>query len=774
MNRTFYTILIISFAIAVSAAFGVSSIRIGATDRVETVRTTEEIVWSKVSLVSLWGWLNDTKTEKIENIQGQRISKDTPILIDFWRLSSFLYNSVSGSQSWVLQKVGSGIILWEVSWIVSLYDLFMMYTIFDSKDRFRLDQITNGSIYIWKEKDEDGTQKISVYAIDGVVRLTFLSDKQEMTSLLLFPWSYIRFDPSRNRSLKWADLFRTILSLKETENEVYEFVNPRVNIGLEDTFFNYRLSGEQNKTLFKILSAQSRKKVETINLKKSYNPYSSKSTSQSTWLINPSKKNHNMLLRLSELLTQVISQQDTQKQITEISKIYNQAKNLKLKDATAKWLVEQFLLDGRFAVYGWAATDKYQDTYEEIAKMIGIHATAGQNRLLQSLADIYSRNLFTQKRNEKSMLIDTYAPTANELTKTLDQNDVAPKDYFDIAIYALNILRKMEKSPQLLLESAMEDTATYSYLVTFFRASNLYMESITDAVKKQQTIMSFARQFYDYVLGMIVNSLYQQFTIVQDKALYLAPDYQEGIKVTISDEMMSAIERLKGSVEYMTPSIEALWSWSGQSDEDTYERIHKNIIRMRSFMEMIDPDGYKSYTEAPYQYDDVAWEKWLILPLFSEEGDTIIRLDKKMVEKLRNEKIITTDPRIAELKKIWPNADASNWWIEDDNIRIVDAPYQVARESGETTELLVTFLYKDKTFNDGVIKYWDYVIRVYVPAGEFLTIPQLYAFLADIQYYLDTIDARLENYNGEVWEMRIFPMKQRVNIGDSLYTVLIP
>jgi hypothetical protein len=53
MNRTFYTILIISFAIAVSAAFGVSSIRIGATDRVETVRTTEEIVWSKVSLVSL-------------------------------------------------------------------------------------------------------------------------------------------------------------------------------------------------------------------------------------------------------------------------------------------------------------------------------------------------------------------------------------------------------------------------------------------------------------------------------------------------------------------------------------------------------------------------------------------------------------------------------------------------------------------------------------------------------------------------------------------------
>ena len=112
----------------------------------------------------------------------------------------------------------------------------------------------------------------------------------------------------------------------------------------------------------------------------------------------------------------------------------------------------------------------------------------------------------------------------------------------------------------------MEDTATYSYLVTFFRASNRYIESITDAEKKQQTIMSFARQFYDYVLWMIVNSLYKQYTIVQDKALYLNTDYQEGIKVTIPDELVSGIAWLESSIEYMTPSIEALWSGSGKSD----------------------------------------------------------------------------------------------------------------------------------------------------------------------------------------------------------------
>ncbi len=76
-----------------------------------------------------------------------------------------------------------------------------------------------------------------------------------------------------------------------------------------------------------------------------------------------------------------------------------------------------------------------------------------------------------------------------------------------------------------------------------------------------------------------------------------------------------------------------------------------------------------------------------------------------MVEKLKNEKIIMTDPRIAELKKIWPSADATNWGIEADNIRIIDASYQVARSNGDASEVLISFLYKDKTFTDGVIKY---------------------------------------------------------------------
>lgn len=774
MNRTVYIIFIIFFAFALAWAFVVSSIKVGTRDTLVTNENPNEIIWSKISLTPLPGGLYDAKSEKIEDFTTQKFSKNSPILVDFWRLSSFLYNSLPGAQSWVIEKISwTGILLGDVSGIISLYDLFMMYTIHDTKDRFRLDQITNGSFYIGKEIEDGGEEKISVYAIDGVVRLTFLNNKEDMTSLILFPGSYIRFNPARNRSLKDADLFRTILSLKENENEVFEFVNPRVNIGQEDTFFNYRLPRE-SMALFRILSALSRQKVDAINTRKSYNPYASNIKSESSWLINPSKKNHNMLLRLSELLTQVIGQQDSKNQIAEISKIYDQAKKLNLKDATAKWLVEQFLLDWRFAVYGGVANSKYQDSYEEIARMIGIHASSGQTRLLQSLADIYSRNLFTQKRSENSIIINTYNPTAGELSKTLDIKDLQKKDYFDIAFYAFNILRKMEKSPQVLLDTAMEDTATYSYLVTFFRASNHYIESITDVERKQQTITSFAQQFYDYLLWMIVNSLYKEFTIVEDKALYLAPDYQEWIKVTISDEIMNSIETLHGSVEFMIPSIEALWSGSWQKDDDSYNRIHDNIIRLSAFMEMIDEEGYKSYTEMPYKYDEVAGERWVILPALTEDWENVVKLDKKMVEKLRNQKIITTDPRISELKKIWPNADATNWGIEDNNIRIVDAPYRVARADGEVTEVFMTILYKDKTFTDWVIKYGKNTLRIYIPSWEFLTIPQLYAFFADLQYYLDTIDSRLSSFNGDVGEIRLFPMKQRVNIGDSLYTVEVP
>lgn len=63
-----------------------------------------------------------------------------------------------------------------------------------------------------------------------------------------------------------------------------------------------------------------------------------------------------------------------------------------MESSSAKKTIEKFLLDGRFALYGNISDidDGYQETYENIAKMIGIEKTGGKSKLLQNLADIYS------------------------------------------------------------------------------------------------------------------------------------------------------------------------------------------------------------------------------------------------------------------------------------------------------------------------------------------------------------------------------------------------
>jgi len=65
-------------------------------------------------------------------------------------------------------------------------------------------------------------------------------------------------------------------------------------------------------------------------------------------------------------------------------------------------------------------------------------------QLLQKLSDIYSKNLVAQKKDLTFSRIDTYSPTALELAKTLESSDIEQRDYFDIALYAFNVLKKAE------------------------------------------------------------------------------------------------------------------------------------------------------------------------------------------------------------------------------------------------------------------------------------------------------------------------------------------
>jgi hypothetical protein len=118
----------------------------------------------------------------------------------------------------------------------------------------------------------------------------------------------------------------------------------------------------------------------------------------------------------------------------------------------------------------------------------------------------------------------------------------------------------MEDKSQFLTKDTMVDNSTYMYLTTFFRASNRYISSIDDNKKKQETIMSFSRQFYDYILTVIVNSLYKSFIVARDGAIYPDPEYTEGIKIKIPEELLDNIINLEATVQAITPSIQSLWS----------------------------------------------------------------------------------------------------------------------------------------------------------------------------------------------------------------------
>lgn len=77
---------------------------------------------------------------------------------------------------------------------------------------------------------------------------------------------------------------------------------------------------------------------------------------------------------------------------------------------------------------------------------------------------------------------------------------------------------------------------------------------------------------------------------------------------------------------------------------------------------MIDPETYKDYIKTPYKINSESGE--IQFPLIDADTNLVVRLDSKTVEKIKNIKTLAIDPRIQELKKIWPDSDASSLSIE--------------------------------------------------------------------------------------------------------------
>jgi hypothetical protein len=94
MNRIFYNTLIFLSALFIGGVAIIFSIQTGSSEsKIET--GSNEKVWSKIFLNSSQPNVY-TAREEVVDIKNTKISPNTPMLVDFGRLSSMLYLAPSG------------------------------------------------------------------------------------------------------------------------------------------------------------------------------------------------------------------------------------------------------------------------------------------------------------------------------------------------------------------------------------------------------------------------------------------------------------------------------------------------------------------------------------------------------------------------------------------------------------------------------------------------------------------------------------------------------
>ena len=486
-------------------------------------------------------WNHDIKKEiatvvvdskKVENIVYSPYKSGSTgsgiISVDFGRLSTaFLMENTSPS----LAFSGNNDLKFEnIQGIISLYDPFSLYTIHPIDNSYQIKQITNGSFYVSNKGDD-------------VVELSFFHEGEKMTDMILFPGMYIRFDPKANLSLKWADLFKVMLILwdeNSATNTGLDFVNPRVTDGAwNDSFFMFRLPNV-TKPLFQMLHILFVDRIKQVeNLQGYANSSNYTAEDMNSFIYNPSKKNHYLLDELKSILSRATqSQMDSTEFRNKIQKISDESKSL-VEWNSITLTLESFLTDTRFALFWKNPNAKFGDIYIETAGILWITPSSGKWKFFQYLSDIYSRNIALQKRDPTFSWIDTYTPTADWLEHTLTNDEIESKDFFDIALYAYQLLRKAQDG-QLFTDQSMESKATYKLIGIIFSATEKYIKGLPVADQKlaYQTLVI---QFYVPIANAMTRSIYAKYSTITDQKIFLNKKYLDGDTIKFDPSMKENI-----------------------------------------------------------------------------------------------------------------------------------------------------------------------------------------------------------------------------------------
>ena len=523
--------------------------------------------------------------------------------------------------------------------IISLYDPFVTYTLYPVDMNYGISQITSGSFYIADESD--GT--VSIYSIDAVVQLSFFDQKNLMTDMILFPGMYIRFDPKSNQDLRWADLFRIMLVLgdeKNDKNTGLEFVNPRIDGWKgEDVFFMFKLP-TSTRPLFQMLHLLFRDRIKQVNLIKNYASNSILSGDAISSLIyNPNKKNYYLLDWLRYVLSRAVqSQMEPADFRTRIEKIHTESEML-VNGNSVQSTLESFLTDARFAIFGNVRNNQFDAIYTETASILGITPETGKWKFFQYLSDIYSRNIIQQRRDDTFSGIDTYSPTADGLERTLDNENIESKDYFDIALYSYQLLQKAQDQ-QMFTNESLSANATYSLINTLFGATNKYIQWLRSTDLQKSAYQTLVIQFYSPIASVITRSIYSNYTTATDKKIYLSKQYLDGNEIKFDLKIRENLESIYATFKRSYENIAPLYA----ADEQQYTLLawRDSIVRIGAFVDMTAEWRYREYQKSPYVIKDIGG---ISLPALNTDG-TIERHQNNPLPIVQSPELSPTETKI--------------------------------------------------------------------------------------------------------------------------------
>ena len=756
-----------------SGFFIISSFSFGESDELvmsnskETIKITPSIA----RIVSSDIAQSYIQKESYKTTTATALAKGDAGHIEFWLLATaFVLTDSSGSLDFQDFSLSWKTLTFHPKYptVFSLYDPFSIYKVSSGMGDFDITQVTNWSFYVGTE--EDGT--ISVYSVDAVIRLDLLAEGKSMTDMVLFPGMYIRFDSKMNKTLDGANLFRVLQSLEPDgtqDTSSYttgiEFVNPRMSSTTDnkDAFFMYKLPIRTN-ILFQMLHVLFYDQVSHIDLFKEYGSSAgiyNITSNRDDWLMNPGKKSHFLLLKLDSILANAL--QNTvpievfRRQISEIN---TSAQTLAVGN-DIQIRLERFLTDGRFALFGWGTrvNPQFAEIYQAVSEEVWKAPVTAHAQLLQKLSDIYSKNLVAQKKDLTFSRIDTYSPTALELAKTLESSDIEQRDYFDIALYAFNVLKKAEDR-WLLIDEAVYAHPTYSLIQTILFSTDKYVNSITDSQRKNITYQWIALHFYDHMLSILTRSVYHTFMMEdKDGYLYLKSAFRPTVndpKIHIDAALIRDFQNIAWILTLVSDRLDA--QYGVDSKNSVFLSIKKSITLFHGFSKILDYESYNEYVKLPYVANTTSETA---LPSYT--GWTIEASNPS--ETIRVDGVVTTDPaidRIVTLLQWIPRNDVAR---ESDfyrvNATMFTFPDPVTKEDIDIA-LTVVFDSKVEKFSNLSVRYKWKIITVSTDKSKS---EDLLVLLWKLPEYISRLNTITSGNPSLQWDIRFLENSSKITIG---------